>query len=228
MAAGALTSAAAASRSRVITIDAKPEPVEIDTARTTVLVVDMQNDFASKGGIVHGLGFRYIRNRTGNSSDGRGPGLRARCRNQDHIPEDGFPGRPLRPGQPRFSQSPGTSPRRRRKECVRAKRGRSRILIRDTWNKDIVDELKPHNEDLVLYKARYSGLYQTALDATLKRDRVKNLIVVGCTTSVCVESTVRDAMFRDIAVFFSVTAWPKSSEPIFRGASTKHLSCSWK
>jgi len=81
---------------------------------------------------------------------------------------------------------------------VRAPGGaQSRILIRDTWNTDIVNELKPHNEDAVLYKSRYSGFYQTALDATLKRDRIKNLIVVGCTTSVCVESTVRDAMFRD-------------------------------
>jgi ureidoacrylate peracid hydrolase len=83
-------------------------------------------------------------------------------------------------------------------KTVRAPNGTaSRILIRDTWNTDIVPELKPHDQDIVLYKSRYSGFYQTDLDAILKRHAVKDLIVTGCTTSVCVESTVRDAMFRD-------------------------------
>jgi ureidoacrylate peracid hydrolase len=35
------------------------------------------------------------------------------------------------------------------------------------------------------------------LDETLKRLGVKYLIVTGCTTSICVESTIRDAEFRD-------------------------------
>ena len=33
----------------------------------------------------------------------------------------------------------------------------------------------------------------TALDATLKRTGIQSLVVVGCTTSVCVESTIRGA-----------------------------------
>src|SRR5437016_13332790 len=32
-------------------LDAKPEPITLDTAKTAVLVVDMQNDFGSKGGM---------------------------------------------------------------------------------------------------------------------------------------------------------------------------------
>src|SRR5216683_3655565 len=32
-------------------IEAKPEPITIDTAQTAVIVVDMQNDFCSKGGL---------------------------------------------------------------------------------------------------------------------------------------------------------------------------------
>jgi len=73
----------------------------------------------------------------------------------------------------------------------------SRILIRDTWNTEIVSELKPQPEDIVIWKARFSGFYQTELDDILKRLRVKVLIFTGCTTSVCVESTIRDATFRD-------------------------------
>jgi nicotinamidase-related amidase len=44
---------------------------------------------------------------------------------------------------------------------VTAPNGReSRILIRDTWNTDILDELKPQPNDTVLYKTRYSGFYR--------------------------------------------------------------------
>jgi len=73
----------------------------------------------------------------------------------------------------------------------------SRILVRDCWNTDIVDALTPEAGDVVLYKSRYSGFYQTDLDDVLRRKGVERLIVVGATTSVCVDSTVRDAMFRD-------------------------------
>ncbi|PYV71346.1 MAG: cysteine hydrolase, partial [Acidobacteria bacterium] len=72
-----------------------------------------------------------------------------------------------------------------------------RILIRDTWNTEIISELKPEAEDIIMYKHRFSGFFETELDDVLRRLGVKYLIVTGCTTSVCVESTVRDAMFRD-------------------------------
>ena len=58
-------------------------------------------------------------------------------------------------------------------------------------------ELAPEPGDIVLYKQRYSGFYETDLDDVLRRRSVKSLIFTGCTTSVCVESTLRDAMFRD-------------------------------
>ena len=73
----------------------------------------------------------------------------------------------------------------------------SRILIRDTWNTDIVGNLKPQAEDIIVYKHRFSGFYQTDLDAILHKLNIKYLVFAGCTTSVCVESTIRDAMFRD-------------------------------
>ena len=72
-----------------------------------------------------------------------------------------------------------------------------RMLIRDTWNTDIVPELEPENGDIVIYKNRFSGFFETELDDVLRRRGTKYLIVTGCTTSVCVESTVRDAIFRD-------------------------------
>jgi ureidoacrylate peracid hydrolase len=72
-----------------------------------------------------------------------------------------------------------------------------RILIRDTWNTDILPELAPQAGDTVFYKSRYSGFYGTDLEAILQRLGAKYLLVTGCTTSVCVESTIRDALVRD-------------------------------
>jgi ureidoacrylate peracid hydrolase len=73
----------------------------------------------------------------------------------------------------------------------------SRFLIRDTWNTAVVSELTPVDGEIVIYKHRFSGFYETEFDAVLKKFAIKSLIITGCTTSVCVESTVRDAMFRD-------------------------------
>jgi ureidoacrylate peracid hydrolase len=51
--------------------------------------------------------------------------------------------------------------------------------------------------DVVIYKTRYSGFYRTELESVLQARAITHLLVTGCTTSVCVESTIRDAMFRD-------------------------------
>src|SRR5262249_16513246 len=72
-----------------------------------------------------------------------------------------------------------------------------RFLVRDTWGTAILPELKPVPGDIEIWKTRFSGFYETELDATLKKLRASQLVFTGWTTSICVESTVRDAMFRD-------------------------------
>lgn len=73
----------------------------------------------------------------------------------------------------------------------------SRVLIRDTWNTRILDELAPQPDDLVIPKHRYSGFFETDLDSVLREHGITSLLFTGCTTSVCVESTLRDAFYRD-------------------------------
>ena len=73
----------------------------------------------------------------------------------------------------------------------------SRILIRDTWNTDIIDALAPGAGDTLLLKTRFSAFYETDLHRVLRSWGVRNLVLTGCTTTVCVESTLRDAAFRD-------------------------------
>jgi ureidoacrylate peracid hydrolase len=186
-----------AGRSRVISIPAKPERVELDTATTAVIVVDMQNDFATKNGMLDlaEMDISSIQRSIGPIAAvltcARDAGIKIIYLKMGFHPDLSDLGR---------SDSPNRLAHLRAgvgKTVVAPNGTESRILVRDTWNTDVVHELKPHDEDIVLYKTRFSGFYETELDATLKRHAVKNLIVTGCTTSVCVESTVRDAMFRD-------------------------------
>jgi ureidoacrylate peracid hydrolase len=73
----------------------------------------------------------------------------------------------------------------------------TRILIRDTWSTEIVPELTPESGDVVVAKHRFSGFFETDLHDVLQARGIEYLVFTGCTTSVCVESTIRDAFFRD-------------------------------
>ena len=72
-----------------------------------------------------------------------------------------------------------------------------RILVEGRWNTEIVAGLTPESHDRVVAKHRYSGFFETELDSILQESGVETLIFTGATTSVCVESTLRDAFYRD-------------------------------
>ena len=65
---------------------------------------------------------------------------------------------------------------------------------------EMLDELAPQPGDLVVKKYRSSGFWGTNLDLLLRSNGIKTVIVCGCTTEGCVESTARDAMFNDYYV----------------------------
>jgi ureidoacrylate peracid hydrolase len=190
---------AANSNNRVVRFDAKPEPIAIDTAKAAVIVIDMQNDFGTKGGMFDraGLDISMIQRAVGPTAkvlaSARHAGVKIIYLKMGFHPDLSDLGSSDSPNRVRHLRF-GVG------ETVRTPNGTaSRILIRDTWNTDVVPELKPQADDVVVYKHRFSGFYQTDLDAILKQLQIKYLIITGCTTSVCVESTVRDAMFRDYA-----------------------------
>jgi ureidoacrylate peracid hydrolase len=197
---GRATTASAAIQSvngRTIRIEAKPDPITIDTAQTAVIVVDMQNDFGAKGGMFDraGIDLSGIRNAIGPTANvlaaARRAGIKVVYLKMAFRPDLSDLGAPDSPNRMRHLPFEVG-------KAIRAPDGReSRILIRDTWNTDILAELKPQSDDVVIYKHRFSGFFETALEARLKDLGIKHLVITGCTTSVCVEATVRDAMFRD-------------------------------
>jgi len=197
MTATPITDASATSTGRLVTIDAKPAPIVIDTAQTAVVVVDMQNDFGAEGGMFHraGIDISMIQSAVAPTEAtlkaARSLGIRVAYLKMAFRPDLSDAGLPESPNRVRHLLF-GVG------QDIQSPTGVvSRILIRDTWSTDILAQLTPRPGDTVLYKHRFSGFYQTDLDARLQGMGIRYLIVTGCTTSVCVESTIRDAMFRD-------------------------------
>src|SRR6266851_9067031 len=202
---------AAEPKNEMVTLNAKPESIAIDPARSAVIVVDMENDFAAKGGMFDRAGVdisgaqKVIAPTAKVLAAARQAGLKIIYLKMGYRPDLSDLGAIDSVNRTRHLKF-GVG------QKIQAPDGReSRLLIRDTWNTDIVPELKPHASDIVIYKTRFSGFYQTDLDAPLKKFGIKYLIVTGVTTSICVESTVRDAMFRD---YLCVMLRDCMSEPI--------------
>ena len=182
----------------VVALGALPGVITIDAAKTAVIVVDMQNDFGTEGGMFHraGIDITMIQRAVGPAAKVLGSARRAGMKivylKMGFRPDLSDLGAPDSVNRVRHLEGFKVG------QTILAPDGReSRILIRDNWGTDIVPELKPQGDDIVLYKHRFSGFYETELDATLKRLEVRYLVFTGCTTSVCVESTIRDAMLRD-------------------------------
>jgi ureidoacrylate peracid hydrolase len=183
--------------SDVLILDAKPELIQIEPSKTAVLVIDMQNDFGSKGGMFDraGLDISMIQETVEPTSKvlvaARNSGIPIVYLKMAFRPDLSDLGAVNCPNRTRHLHF-GVG-----QKVLTPDGTEGRFLIRDTWNTDIVSELKPKTEDRVLYKHRFSGFFETELDDVLRHLGIKYLVVTGCTTSVCVESTVRDAMFRD-------------------------------
>ena len=74
---------------------------------------------------------------------------------------------------------------------------KGKFLIIGTRDWEIIDELKPQPEDIIVDKHRYSGFTNTELDTILGTYNIKYLLFIGLATNVCVESTLRDAYFHE-------------------------------
>ncbi len=65
-----------------------------------------------------------------------------------------------------------------------------------TWGWEIVEDLTPKNNEIVIEKTRYDAFYGTPLDDLLRVYGIKNLIVVGTVANICVLHTVSSASLR--------------------------------
>jgi ureidoacrylate peracid hydrolase len=175
-----------------ITLPCRPEPLEIDPTKTAVIVIDMQNAYASPGGYLDLAGFdisgtaRVIENTKGVLEVARRAGVQViyfqNGWDPDYVEAGG-------PGSPNFHKSNALKTMRARPELE------GTLLARGTWDYELVDALKPQPGDIQLHKTRYSGFFNSQLDSVLRSRGIRNLVFVGIATNVCVESTLRDGFF---------------------------------
>ena len=71
-----------------------------------------------------------------------------------------------------------------------------RFLVRGEYGSDIVDELQPVLNEIVIDKPGFSAFESTALGALLNARAIGTLLLTGITTEVCVSSTLRSAVDR--------------------------------
>jgi biuret amidohydrolase len=171
---------------RVITVDAEPQPIAIDCARTALVVIDMQRDFLEPGGFGAALGndvsllaaavepCRLLLARA------RELGLLVIHTREGHRAD--------------LSDAPRAKVQRGAPHLRIGARGpMGRILIRGEAGHDFVPALYPLPSECVIDKPGKGAFYATGLDAILRNGGIENLIVCGVTTEVCVHTTVREA-----------------------------------
>jgi ureidoacrylate peracid hydrolase len=171
-------------------LPARPEPLRLPPAQTALIVVDMQNAYASAGGYVDSAGFDI------SGAQGTITGIAraiAAARAAGILVvflQNGW--------DPAYVEAGGpASPNWYKSNALKTMRARpewqGRFLAKGGWDYALVDALQPAAGDIVVPKTRYSGFFNSALDSTLRARGIRNLVFTGIATNVCVESTLRDA-----------------------------------
>jgi len=65
---------------------------------------------------------------------------------------------------------------------------------------EVIKELQPKKGDFTLGKRTYSGFYETGLDLVLREHDVKEVIITGQHTHICVRHTSADAFARNYRI----------------------------
>ncbi|MFQ5911793.1 MAG: cysteine hydrolase family protein [Nitrospinota bacterium] len=176
----------------MVRLAARPEAVTIDLEKTALIVVDIQNAFAKKGGMFDLAEFDIsgaapiIEVNRRILPAAREAGVKVIYLQMTYKPDLSDGGGPL---SPNYHKELGLIMMRNRPEL------QGKLLIEGTWDWQVVDELAPEPGDLVIQKSRYSGFCGTLLDTHLRAADIRYLLFTGVATNVCVESTARDAFF---------------------------------
>lgn len=174
------------------TLTARPEAITFDPQQTALIVVDMQNAYATPGGYLDLAGFDVsttrpvIANIQTAVTAARTAGMLIiwfqNGWDEQYVEAGG-------PGSPNFHKSNALKTMRNQPQL------QGKLLAKGSWDYQLVDELVPQPGDIVLPKPRYSGFFNTPLDSILRSRGIRHLVFTGIATNVCVESTLRDGFF---------------------------------
>ena len=143
------------------------ESVSVDPSRAALLVIDMQNDFVKEGGTL------VV------------PDAEATLPRIAHLLERARQAR-MKVVFSQDTHDEGDPEWKIWGEHVR----------RGTWGWQIVEELAPREDELVIQKVRYDAFYGTPLDHFLRLWRVDTLVICGTVANICVHYTAASAALR--------------------------------
>lgn len=72
-----------------------------------------------------------------------------------------------------------------------------RYTMEGSWGQQFSAPLEPRSGEPIIQKLRSSSFIRTPLEGILKAKGIECVVVVGCMTDACVESTVRNALHLD-------------------------------
>ena len=148
-------------------VPARPEPVAFAAAQSALIVVDMQNAYASVGGYVDQAGFSVAGAQAAADkilqaiSAARAAGMLVvflqNGWDADYVEAGG-------PGSPNWYKSNALKTMRKKPELA------GRFLAKGGWDYALMDCMQPQPGDIVVPKVRYSGFFHSQLDSVLLED----------------------------------------------------------
>jgi ureidoacrylate peracid hydrolase len=175
-------------------LNTRPEAIEVDLGKSAIVVVDMQNAFAAKGGTLDVAGIdisgapNVVSAIRASLDAARAAGLTVVYLQMGYKPDLSNCGGPQ---SPNWYKEAAIHLMNAKPEL------KGKLLTEGSWDFAVVNELAPRDGDLVVVKTRYSGFAGTNLDSLLRMREIRYLFFTGIATNVCVESTLRDAYFLD-------------------------------
>lgn len=181
-----------ASTQNAITLPARPEAIIFPPEQTALIVVDMQNAYATAGGYLDLAGFDVSATRPVIDQINVAVKAAREAGIQVIWFQNGWDDQYVEaggPGSPNWHKSNALKTMRQNPQL------QGTLLAKGGWDYELVDQLTPQPGDIVLPKPRYSGFFNTALDSMLRSRGIRHLVFTGIATNVCVESTLRDGFF---------------------------------
>ncbi|XAW88641.1 pyrimidine utilization protein B [Vibrio sp. CDRSL-10 TSBA] len=172
-----------------LVVKAEPEALAIKPSETALIVVDMQNAYASQQGYLDLAGFDVSATGPVIENINRAIALSRQAGMQIVFLQNGWDADYVEAGgagSPNWHKSNALKTMRSKPELS------GQFLAKGGWDYALVDEIVPQEGDWVIPKTRYSGFFNTNLDTMLRARGIRNLVFTGIATNVCVESTLRD------------------------------------